>query len=70
MNTKKKNALFGRYPSCDMMNNALRFLYEGKIDSAASEIVFAVEKAGGYFHEDVTPIVEKVKSYWRDKHRD
>jgi len=68
MNTKKKNALFGRYPSCDMLNNALRFIYEGKIDSACSEIVFAIEKAHGYFHEDVVPIVEKVKSYWAKTH--
>ena len=68
MNTKKKNALFGRYPSCDMLNNALRFIYEGKIDAACSEIVFAIEKANGYFHEDIVPIVEKVKSYWKKTH--
>ena len=67
MNIKKKNALFGRYPSCDMLNNALRFLHEGKIDSARWEIIFAIEKAGGYFHEDVVPIVEKVKKYWAKK---
>ena len=68
MNTKKKNAMFGRYPSCDMMNNALRFLYEGKTECAASEIVFAIEKADGYFHEDLKPIVDEVKRHWRDKH--
>lgn len=66
---KKRNAIFGRYPSCDMMNNALRFLYEGKIDAASAEIVFAIEKAGGYFHEDVIPIVEKVHSYWSKTHK-
>ena len=65
---KKRNALFGRYPSCDLMNNALRYLYEGKIDMASSEIIFAIEKAGGYFHEDLLPIVKKVKSYWAKKH--
>ena len=68
MNTKKKNALFGRYPSCDMLNNALRFIYKGKIDTACSEIVFAIEKAHGYFHEDVVPIVEKIKSDWVKTH--
>ena len=68
MNTKKKNALFGRYPSCDMLNNALRFIYQGKIDTACAEIVLAIEKAHGYFHEDVVPIVEKVKSYWVKTH--
>lgn len=68
MNTKKKNALFGRYPSCDMLNNALRFIYEGKFDAACSEIVFAIEKAGGYFHEDVAPIVEKIKRYFVQTH--
>lgn len=64
MNIKKKNALFGRYPSCDMLNNALRLIYKGKIDAACSEIVFAIEKADGYFHEDVVPIAEKIRSYW------
>ena len=68
MNTKKKNALFGRYPSCDMLNNALRFIHEGKIDAACSEIVFAIEKADGYFHEDIVPIVEKVKWAWLQQH--
>ena len=64
MKTKKKNALFGRYPSCDMLNNALRYIREGKIDNACSEIIFAIEKADGYFHEDNVPIVEKVKIHW------
>lgn len=68
VNTKKKNALFGRYPLCDMLNNALRFIHEGKIDSACEEIVFAIEKADGYFHEDIVPIVENVKSYWVKTH--
>ena len=68
MNTKKKNALFGRYPSCDMLNNALRFIHEGKIDVACQEIVFAIEKADGYFHEDIVPIVEKIKSDWLITH--
>ena len=57
MNTKKRNARFGRYPSCDMLNNALRYISEGKIDCACSEIIFAIEKADGYFHEDNVPIV-------------
>ena len=43
MTIKKKNAMFGRYPSCDMLNNAIRFLREEKIDSAMSEIIFAIE---------------------------
>ena len=68
MNTKKKNALFGRYPSCDMLNNALRFIHEGKIDAACQEIVFAIEKADGYFYEDIVPIVEKIKSDWMKTH--
>ena len=68
MNTKKKNALFGRYPSCDMLNNALRFIQEGKIDVACSEIVFAIEKADGYFHDDNIPMVEKIKLDWIKEH--
>lgn len=68
MRTKKRNALFGRYPSCDMLNNALRFIRDGKIDVACAEIVFAIEKAGGYFHEDVVPFAEKVRSDWWETH--
>jgi len=53
MLTKKKNAVFGRYPSCDMLNNALRFLFDGDVDNAIDEIVFAIYKADGYLHTDV-----------------
>lgn len=53
MGVKKRNSLFGRYPSCDMVNNAIRFLLEDKKDEAISELVFAIHKAGGYFHKDV-----------------
>ena len=55
---KKRNALFGRYPSCDMLNNALRFIFrdeelsKNELD-AASEIIYAIQKAGGYFYEDL-----------------
>lgn len=69
MKTKKRNALFGRYPSCDMLNNALRFLFrneEHDKDHAMSEIIYAIQKADGYFYKDIE---EKVKSfnewYWK-----
>ena len=53
-----------------MLNNALRFIRDGNIDTASAEIIFAIEKAGGYFHDDVVPIVERVKNYWLEKHPD
>lgn len=65
MFTKKKNAMFGRYPSCDLCNNALRFLLEGKTDVAFEEIVYAISKAGGYFHEDIKEKIEE-KMKWDD----
>lgn len=68
MTIKKKNALFGRYPSCDHLNNALRFLREGEIDEAVEEIIFAIEKAGGYFHEDNVQMVEEAKERWKEIH--
>lgn len=68
MNVKKKNALFGRYPSCDLFNNALRFLREGKTDVAVEEIIFAIEKAGGYFHEDNVRMVVDAKKRWEETH--
>lgn len=68
MRTKKKNALFGRYPSCDMLNNALRFLRDGKTDCAMIEIIFAIDKADGYFHDDNLETVEKARRDWAAKH--
>lgn len=68
MTVKKKNALFGRYPSCDLLNNALRFLRDGKTDEAIEEIIFAIEKAGGYFHEDNVQMVNDAKKLWEETH--
>lgn len=61
MRSKKKNALFGRYPSCDLLNNALRFIRDGQMRTACEEIIIAIEKADGYFHEDIIPFVQEVK---------
>lgn len=61
MRSKKKNALFGRYPSCDMLNDALRLMRDGKTESACEEIIFAIEKADGYFHEDIISFVKEVR---------
>lgn len=66
--SKKKNALFGRYPSCDMLNNALRFIRDGQMEEACEEIIFAIEKADGYFHEDIISFVEEVRGRWSMKH--
>lgn len=68
MNVKKKNSLFGRYPSCDMLNNALRFLRAGNTDCAIEEIIFAIEKADGYFHEDNIQFVNDTKARWAERH--
>ena len=67
MKSKKKNALIGRYPSCDMLNNALRFIRDGKIDIACQEIVFAIEKADGYFHEDIITFITDIKEDYKRK---
>lgn len=50
---KKANAIFGRYPCCDLLNRALRFLLDNDSVNAAKDIVLAIEKADGYFYEDV-----------------
>lgn len=68
MNIKKKNALFGKYPSCDMLNNALRFLRDGNTDCAIEEIIFAIEKADGYFHKDNVQMVKDAKKRWEESH--
>ena len=68
MNIKKKNTMFGKYPSCDMLNNALRFLRAGNTDCAIEEIIFAIEKANGYFHEDNIQFVNDAKERWAERH--
>ena len=65
MKTKNKNSAFGRYPSCDFINNAIRFLLDGRTDVALEELVYAIEKADGYFHED---IAEKIKEKFPNRY--
>ena len=69
MNIKKKNQLFGKYPSCDMLNNALRFLRNGDTDNAIEEIIFAIEKADGYFYNDNIEMVKSFRQKWIDSHK-
>lgn len=69
MNIKKKNQLFGKYPSCDMLNNALRFLQDGDTDNAIEEIIFAIEKADGYFYDDNIEMVKSFRQKWIDSHK-
>ena len=51
--TKKKDAVFGRYPCCDLINNAIRFILDGKTDSAIEDLLQTIWKSGGYLHEDL-----------------
>ena len=63
---KKQNARFGRYPSNNMLNNALRYLLREDVDieGAIQEIVYAIEKADGYITNDVE--VELLKDeFWQ-----
>lgn len=53
MLTKKRNAIWGRYPCCDLVNNAIRNILSGDSDNAISELLTAITKAGGYVHEDI-----------------
>ena len=66
MFTKKKNAVFGRYPCCDLVNNAIRFILQGKSDIAIEELLQAIWKANGYLHKDIEDkVVEIHKKIWR-----
>ena len=61
MLTKKKNAVFGRYPCCDMVNNAIRYILNGHNEDAVEELLQVIQKANGYLHEDL-------EKYFQDKH--
>lgn len=57
---KKKNSRFGRYPSCDMANNAIRFILSGDYREAIQEIALCIQKADGYFHDDISDRVQEI----------
>lgn len=67
MLTKKKNAVFGRYPCCDLVNNAIRFIIKGDSDNAIEELLQAIWKADGYIHEDIASKVDKIHNRIWDK---
>lgn len=52
---------FGEYPSCDHLNNAIRFLLKGNTHEAIEEIEQAIYKANGYFHEDIEKLLTEHK---------
>ena len=60
MITKKKDTLFGKYPCCDMVNNAIRFMLKGNTDMAIEELLQAIWKAEGYLHQDLKEEVTEV----------
>ena len=73
MRTKKRNAIFGRYPSCDLLNNALRYLLRNNgpdREDAIEEIITAIHKADGYFHADIADEVESFNKLYWEKYRD
>ena len=68
MITKKKNAVFGRYPCCDMVNNAIRDILNGEQDSAIEELLQTIWKADGYLYEDLKDKVEEIhKRIWDER---
>lgn len=70
MRTKKKNAMFGRYPCCDMVNNAIRSIIQGKSDSAIEELLQALYKADGYLHEDIANKVYEIHNrVWYERRK-
>lgn len=69
MLTKRRNAVFGRYPCCDLVNNAIRFIANGKAEYAIEELYLAIQKADGYLHEDLVDTVDEArKQVWSELH--
>lgn len=64
----KKSSKFGKYPSCDHLNNAIRYLQNSDTDNAMIEIIFAIDKSDGYFHKENEPIVEAARKAFWEKH--
>ncbi len=60
MLTKKKNAIFGRYPCCDLVNNAIRCILNGDTDGAIEDLLQAIWKSNGYLYEELNEEVTKI----------
>lgn len=70
MKIKNKNAIFGKYPCCDHVNNAIRFILNGKTDAAMEELVQCIYKSDGYLHEDLQEKVNEVhERYWDERRK-
>lgn len=68
MLTKKKNAVLGRYPCCDMVNNAIRHILNGHKEDAVEELLQVIWKANGYLHEDLENDVQKIhERIWKKR---
>lgn len=68
MFTKKRDAVFGRYPCCDLVNNAIRHILHGDNESAIEELLQAIWKADGYVHEDLKDDVQKIhECVWKKR---
>lgn len=61
MFTKKKNAIWGRYPCCDMVNNAIRHILNGDTDDAVEELLQAIWKSDGYLYDDLKEKVAEIQ---------
>lgn len=68
MKTKKKNAIFGKYPCCEHVNNAICSILDGKTDAAVEELVQCIYKSDGYLHEDLQEKVNEVHERYLDKY--
>ena len=70
MLTKKKNAIWGRYPCCDLVNNAIADILNGKPDSAVNQLMNAIAKAGGYVYEEIEEQANEAQArYWAERKR-
>jgi hypothetical protein len=69
MKIKNKNAIFGKYPCCDFVNNAIRFILDGKTDAAVEELVKCIYKSNGHLHEDLQEKVNEMHERYWDEHR-
>lgn len=53
--------VFEKGEPCDLLNNAIRHIKAGDTDSAIESIANAIDKAGGYYHDDVIAVVEALR---------
>lgn len=67
----RKRNQYGKYPACDHLNVALRYLLDSADENRMpiEEIVYAITKSNGYIYDDVKNALVENSILWYGERR-